>query len=70
MKRMGHLAVLLGCVWLTNGSVARAQSRLMGDDYTYSATNFPGDIGVTEDPVARSTTHADGQRNAAGHSDV
>ncbi len=28
-----------------------AQSRLIGDTYTFSATNFPDGVGVTQDPV-------------------
>jgi hypothetical protein len=50
MKSIGHLAVLLGCVWLTAVAASQAQSRLIGDDYSFSATNFPGDVGVVEDP--------------------
>jgi hypothetical protein len=51
MKRW-HLAVLLGCAWLAGAAAVHAQSRLMGDSFSFSATNFPGDTGVVEDPEA------------------
>ena len=46
---------LAALVAVTFTSMAQAQvhSRLRGDTYTFSATNFPGDIGETEDPVTR-----------------
>lgn len=39
----------VGCVASTAGDAA-AQSRLLGDKYTFSAENFPDDFGVLWDP--------------------
>lgn len=50
--RMVALAALVA-VTVTSMAQAQVHSRLRGDTYTFSATNFPGDIGETEDPVTR-----------------
>ena len=42
--------VAAGCATFSAG-VAAAQSRLLGDVYTFSAENFPDDFGVVIDPV-------------------
>ena len=51
---------LFSCValvtWLGCGALAAAQSRLIGDTYTFSGTNYPGNIGATEDPVTGEVT--------------
>lgn len=44
-------SLLSFCPWWM-GTLA-AQSRLLGDTYLFSATNFDGNIGETEDPVTR-----------------
>lgn len=41
---------LLGFVQVLAPNLISAQSRLLGDQYTLSYTNFPGDLGVTFDP--------------------
>jgi hypothetical protein len=50
MKRASHLAVWIGSAWLVAVAAVQAQSRLIGDSYSFSATNFPGNVGVVEDP--------------------
>ena len=40
-----------GCLILVSNT--QAASRLMGDAYTFSAMNTPGNLGITEDPVTR-----------------
>ena len=46
-----RVTLLVLTVWLTCYTLAVAQSRLIGDTYTFSGTNFDGNIGVTIDPV-------------------
>ena len=50
-----RVVALVALVAITFSATAQAQvdSRLRGDTYTFSATNFPGNIGETEDPVTR-----------------
>ena len=52
MKTYFSISMFAGLLWILSVPVASAQvSRLMGDQYTYSATNLRGNLGETQDPV-------------------
>jgi len=50
-----RVVVLAALAAVTVSSIAQAQvqSRLRGDTFTFSTTNFPGGLGETEDPTTR-----------------
>ncbi len=53
MKWLGRFLLSVTLAWCVMSSVGVAQSRLMGDLFTYSMTNSDGNLGETEDPVTR-----------------
>ena len=53
MKYAFRFLYLLAFACSLRAGYAQAASRLYGDQYTFSAMNFPGNVGITEDPVTR-----------------
>jgi hypothetical protein len=56
MKRSLVYAMLAASSVLLPTGMAFAQSRLIGDKYTFSGGNFPGNFGQTQDPVSGEET--------------
>ena len=53
MRHFVRFAYLLAFAASLRASYVEAASRLYGDQYTFSGMNFPGNVGITEDPVTR-----------------